>query len=294
MDSLSPPIDWNQIRAFLTTAEEGSFSAAAPKLGLTQPTLSRQVAALETRLGILLFERVGRRLELTTGGRKLLEQTRIMGGAAEQFALTATGQSQSISGKISITASDIYSAFLLPPILQRLSTLAPDLKIEIVADNNIRDIMRREADIAIRHVRPTQPELIARLVRQGTAHLYASTGYLKARGRPKSLADLAKHDFISLGDIDQILEFMRPLGILLDENNFPIGTQNGIVGWELVKQGFGMVFMPAEIAALTPNVERVLPQMDPVEFPIWLVTHRELHTSRRIRLVFDLLAEAMG
>lgn len=294
MSNISSPPDWNHIRAFLTTAEQGSLSAAARKLGQTQPTLSRQVAALENRLGIMLFERVGRRLELTQGGRELLAQTRIMGDAADRLALTALGQSQSISGEISITASDIFSAFLLPPVLLRLRSLAPQLKINVVADNDIRDILKREADIAIRHSRPTQPDLIARLVRQATAHFYASRSYLKARGVPKTIADLAKHDFVSIGKTERILEFLLPLGLPLDETNFSIGTQNGIVGWELVKQGFGIVIMSDEVAALTPGIERVLPKMDPVEFPVWLVTHRELHTSRRIRLVFDLLAEAMS
>jgi len=294
MNSTSTTLDWNHVRAFLATAEHGSLSAAARKLGQTQPTLSRQVAALESRLGILLFERVGRRLQMTKGGRELLAQTRIMGDAADRLALAALGQSQSISGEISITASDVFSAFLLPPVLHRLRGLAPHLKINVVADNDIRDILKREADIAIRHSRPTQPELIARLVRQATAHFYASSGYLKLHGRPKTLADMSEHDFVSIVSPQQMLDFMLPLGLPLDEGNFPIGSQNGIVAWELVKQGFGIMIMADEVAALTTGIERVLPQMEPVEFPVWLVTHRELHTSRRIRLVFDLLAEAMG
>ena len=294
MNSTSTTLDWNHVRAFLATAEHGSLSAAARKLGQTQPTLSRQVAALESRLGILLFERVGRRLQMTKGGRELLAQTRIMGDAADRLALAALGQSQSISGEISITASDVFSAFLLPPVLHRLRGLAPHLKINVVADNDIRDILKREADIAIRHSRPTQPDLIARLVRQATAHFYASSGYLKLHGRPKTLADMSEHDFVSIVSPQQILDFMLPLGLPLDEGNFPIGSQNGIVAWELAKQGFGIMIMADEVAALTTGIERVLPQMEPVEFPVWLVTHRELHTSRRIRLVFDLLAEAMG
>ncbi|WP_457647542.1 LysR family transcriptional regulator [Profundibacter sp.] len=294
MNSTSTTLDWNHVRAFLATAEHGSLSAAARKLGQTQPTLSRQVAALESRLGILLFERVGRRLQMTKGGRELLAQTRIMGDAADRLALAALGQSQSISGEISITASDVFSAFLLPPVLHRLRGLAPHLKIDVVADNDIRDILKREADIAIRHSRPTQPDLIARLVRQATAHFYASSGYLKLHGRPKTLADMSEHDFVSIVSPQQMLDFMLPLGLPLDEGNFPIGSQNGIVAWELVKQGFGIMIMADEVAALTTGIERVLPQMEPVEFPVWLVTHRELHTSRRIRLVFDLLAEAMG
>ena len=294
MNTTQNPVDWNLIRAFLTTAEEGSLSAAARKLHLTQPTLSRQVAALEQNLGILLFERVGRRLELTQGGRELLDHSRTMGTAADRISLAALGQSQSISGEIRITASDIYSAILLPPILHRLRVLAPALKINVIADNDIRDILRREADIAIRHVRPEQPDLIARLARQATASLYASTGYLDTRGRPETLADLANHDFISFGNDAEMLEFFLPLGMPLKLQNFTISSQSGIVSWELAKQGFGIIMMPDDVAETVSGIERVLPKMAAVEFPIWLVTHRELHTSRRIRLVFDLLVEAMA
>lgn len=106
--------DWNHIRAFLATADSGSLSAAARKLGLTQPTLSRQVAALETELGLLLFERVGRSLELTQAGRELLDHSRTMGQAAEALSLSATGQAQSIDGTIRITASDMMSLTYCP------------------------------------------------------------------------------------------------------------------------------------------------------------------------------------
>ncbi|MDH5452601.1 MAG: LysR family transcriptional regulator, partial [Paracoccaceae bacterium] len=147
-DSLNT-FDWNHMRAFLATAEGGSLSAAARALGQTQPTLGRQVAALEAQLGIMLFERVGRSLALTQSGRDLLEHVRSMGEAANRISLAASGQSQSIEGRVRITASDIMSAYVLPPVLRHLRQLAPLLDIDIVAANDIRDLMRREADIAI-------------------------------------------------------------------------------------------------------------------------------------------------
>lgn len=292
----NPPktFDWNHVRAFLATAEQGSLSAAARNLGLSQPTLSRQVAALEQDLEVLLFERIGRALELTPAGLELLEHSRSMGTAASGIALTASGQSQSIEGEVRITASDVYSAYLLPPVLHRLQQLAPRLRVEIVAANDIRDLQRREADIAIRHVRPEQPELIARLIRNDSAHFYAATRYLDSHGRPTSFADLSAHDFISFGEPDQMIEFLTPMGIHLSAGNFRLGSQSGVVAWEFVKQGFGIAPMSDQVAAQDPNMERILPQMEPIMFPLWLTTHRELHTSRRIRLVFDTLAEFLS
>lgn len=290
MISAPDTFDWNHIRAFLTTAEEGSLSAAARTLGLTQPTLSRQVAALEDELGIMLFERIGRSLSLTTAGLELLEHTRTMGEAARRVALAASGQAQSIEGQVRITASDIYSAHLLPPVLRQLRQQAPKLQIDVVAANDIRDLMRREADIAIRHVRPEQPDLIARLVAEATAHLYAATDYLDRRGRPAKLSDLAGHDFISFGDVDEMLGHYLPMGLPLSQENFRLGSQSGVVAWEYTRQGFGITAMSDDVAEATSGIERVLPEMAPVHFPVWLTTHRELHTSRRIRLVFDVLA----
>lgn len=286
--------DWNQLRAFLATAEEGSLSAAARALGLTQPTLGRQVSALEESLGVALFERVGRGLVLTSSGRELLIHARTMGEAAARVSLAAAGQAQAVEGKVRITASDVFSAYHLPPVLAQLREAAPRLEIEVVATNDIRDILRREADIAIRHVRPTEPDLIARKVAEGTAHFYASRAYIARHGRPESKTDLQRHDLINFGDTEQFLDYMRPLGIELSAANFRIGSENGLVAWEMARQGLGILVMSDEVAAMSPGMERLLPEMEVITFPIWLVTHRELHSSAKIRLVFDVLAEALG
>lgn len=286
--------NWNQVRAFLVTVEEGSLSAASRALGLTQPTLGRQVAALEDELGVTLFERVGRSLTLTESGHELLEHVRAMGEAANRISLTASGQSQTIEGRVLITASDVMSAYLLPPVLKRLRETAPMLEIDVVAANDIRDLQRREADIAIRHVRPEQPDLIARLVQEATGHFYAASSYLDRRGRPTSFAELSKHDFIGFGDNDRMLAYLNPLGLSLTRGNFRLGSKSGIVAWELAKSGLGIAVMSDEVAAMTPGIERLPLDMDPLVFPVWLTTHRELHTSRRIRLVFDLLADFLS
>ncbi|MCK8464782.1 LysR family transcriptional regulator [Aliiroseovarius sp. S1339] len=286
--------DWNQARAFMATAEEGSLSAAARALGQTQPTLGRQVSGLEDKLGIALFERVGRGLVLTPAGRNLLEHVRKMADAAVQISLVAAAQTQTIDGKVRITASDVFAAHILPPVLRHLREIAPKLEIEIVAANDIRDIQRREADIAIRHVRPEQPELYGRLVQEAEAHLYAAKPYIQRRGRPSTKADLSHHDFISFGFAETMIAYLAPLGITITGDNFHIGSNSGVVAWEYAQRGLGISFMSAEVGDATPGVERVLPDMDPIVFPVWLVTHRDLHTSPRIRLIFDTLADFLS
>ncbi|WP_170774063.1 LysR family transcriptional regulator [Ruegeria lacuscaerulensis] len=286
--------DWNQARSFLATAEEGSFTAAARVLGQTQPTVGRHVAALELALGVTLFERVGKSLNLTTAGAELLVHVSEMANVANRISLTATSQSQAIEGQVRITASDVMSAYQLPPILKQIRLAAPRIEIDVVAANDIRDIQRREADIAIRHVRPTQPDLIAKLVAEAKAHFYAAPSYLEQVGRPQNDGELAKLDFVSFGDVDTMIGFLNPAGIEITRKNFRIGSQSGIVSWELVRQGFGISVMSDDVAALTPGVERVLPEREPFKFPIWLATHSELQTARRIRLVFDQLADHLG
>lgn len=294
MNWQSVSFDWNQARAFLATVEEGSLSAAARALGLTQPTLGRQVAALEEELDVLLFDRVGRSLVLTPSGLELLDHVRAMCEAANQFSLTASGQSRTIEGQVRITASDVMSAHILPQAMKRLREIAPLVEVDVVAANDIRDLQLREADIAIRHVRPEQPDLIAKLVGEATAHFYASKSYLDQHGRPGTVGDLSDHEFIGFGDTDRMIERLNPHGLSLTRTNFRLGSESALVAWEMARNGLGIIVMSDGVAAGSPNIERVLPAMEPFVFPIWLTAHRELHTSRRIRLVFDLLADFLA
>ena len=294
MDWRAVRFDWNRARAFLVTAEEGSLSAAARALGMAQPTLGRQVDALEKELGVILFERVGRGLTLTPGGLELLDHVRAMGEAANRMSLASAGQSQSVEGKVVIAASEIYAAFLLPPILAKLRKAQPGIEIEIVVSTKASDLLRREADIAIRNFRPSEPDLMARKIRDVPARLYAAPAYLESLNNPQLPYDLRKADFISIDRSGMFLKGLNAMGFNLTERNFPIVTENYLVMWELVKHGLGIGILDGLIGDAEPKVTRVLPNLAPLMFPIWLVAHRELNTSRRIRLVFDLLAKELA
>lgn len=293
MNWTSVAFDWNHARAFLATVEEGSLSAAARVLGVAQPTVGRQINALEAELRVALIEHVGRGVIPTETGRGLAAHIGAMRDAAEKVSLGAAGHTQAIDGHVALTASAIYSAHILPPILEALRAQAPKLRIDVVADDALRNIQRREADIAIRHIRPDVPDLIARKLMDATGQFVASDAYLDRRGMPQVRADLAHHDFVAYGDPKRFTEVLQARGFPVTEDQFRITSENSLVGFELVRQGFGISLMDAGLISRTPGLRALLADEAVFDFPVWLTTHRELHTSRRIRLVFDLMAELL-
>ncbi len=287
------PIAWHQLRSFLAVSEAGSLSAAARRLGLTQPTLGRQIAALEAQLGVLLFDRVGKRLVATDAGLALLKHARAMGEAADHLALAARGLSQSVEGRVTVSASDAVAAYLLPPVVELIRVAAPRLVIEVIASNALSDLKRRQADIAIRHVRPTDPDLFARLLRETEAQFYASGSWVRRNGNPASASDLNGAMFIGLSGDEGYADVLRTIGLDLPPNRLPVRSENSIVSWEMARRGLGICAMLKDVARLSPDMVRVLAAMPAIKVPLWLVTHREIQTSRRIRIVFDAIADAL-
>lgn len=294
MTDVLSQFDWNQARAFLATARHGSLSGAARALGMTQPTLSRQIAALEQDLGLLLFDRIGKTLVLTAAGRELLDHVEAMGAGAERLALSAAGQVHEVEGRVCITASDVMAALYLPAMIARLRIKAPKLDVQINVSGEMKDLQRREADIAIRHVRPTTGDLIAKLVHETQGLIYGTPAYLRSIDNPVTTADLSRAAFVGFEPLAQMIEIMATVGVNLTPANFPYITDNGMAAWELTKQGLCLCVMMQEVGRATPEVVQSCPGMQGIAVPFWLTTHRELHTSRRIRVVFDHLAEELG
>lgn len=285
--------DWNQARAFLATAEEGSLLAAARAIGQTQPTLSRQISALEEDLGVMLFKRGGRALTLTQSGIELLEHVRAMGQSASLVSLTASGQSQAIEGLVSITASEMVSTYILPQILLPLRESASNIEVEIISSNQVQDLTRREADIAIRHVRPEQLDLIAKRGCDISAHMYSSQAYLDSLPKPITTESLETADFLAFEQTEKSIAVLRKIGLEVSKQNFKSLTNSSTVNMELVKQGYGIGLLPDPVATLFPELIPVLPDLHSISGPVWLTTHQELRTSRRIRFVFDMLVDAL-
>jgi DNA-binding transcriptional LysR family regulator len=283
--------DWNQVRAFLATLEEGTLSAAARELGLTQPTLGRQVTALEVHLAVTLFERSGRQLIPTPAAIELAEHVRAMGEAATRLSLAASGQSKSVEGIVKITATEMYSVAVLPGFVAGLRDTFPGIVIDIVATNSLSDLRQREADIAIRNAEPTDPDLIARRVRMDSGGLFATSDYINRHGPFNQLEDLRHAHLIGIGQGTQFLEGLQQRGAPVAEVNIVARSENHLVHWELGKSGLGLALNGWKAGLMTPGMVPVLQDELSFEFPVWLVAPQELKTSRRVRVVYDALAE---
>jgi DNA-binding transcriptional LysR family regulator len=286
--------DWNQVRAFLATVEEGSLSGGARVLGLTQPTLGRQVSALEGQLGVTLFERAGRTLILTPTGRELVEHVRAMGEAATRLSLVASGQSQSVEGRVKVTASEGYAAFVLPDVVKRLRAAHPGIFLEIVATNSLSDLRRREADIAVRNTEPTDPEMIARRMPDQRGGFYATPDLIARHGPFREVRDLKDAPLIGFGADGAYLEALQKRQVPVTEANFVAGSESHLVHWEMARRGIGIGIVGDVVGEKDDLVVPVLHDKLSFEFPVWLVAPAELRTSRRVRIVFDLLAEVLG
>ena len=286
--------DWNQVRAFLATAEEGSLSAAARALRQTQPTLSRQVSALEESLGVTLFERGPRRMLLTEAGRDLLAHVRVMAEAATRVSLTASGQSQSISGKVMVTSTSMFASQYLPDVVLELRDRAPKLVVEVITSNDIKDLTRREADISIRHARPEQSDLIAKLVAEVPATLYATESFLRRHGNPRSLPELAGVPVVGFGEFEEVAGAYAGMGLALRPQDIVVNTRDGHAIVAFAQNGLGMSLLTLDMARSLPGFRKVLPELPEMPVPVWLVTHRELHTSPRIRLVYDAISRRLS
>ncbi len=294
MNNRTSAFDWSQAQAFLATVEKGSFSGAAARLGLSQPTVGRHVAALESDLGLLLFDRVGKSLVLTDNGYAMVQHVKAMKDAADQLSLSALGQDKTIAGPVSVTASDVFCAYILPPIIERIRLTYPEVQIEIVSSNEVQELRRREADIAIRNVEPTHPELYAKRLRTTKGNLYGAASYLDRLGRPATIKDFSERTTF-IGDTSgRVLQMLTTMGVPVAPEQFSIIANSGVAMWELVKRGVGLAVMFKDLADITPEVEVVLPNEISVDVPVWLVAHRELKTNARIRAIFDILSEELA
>lgn len=286
--------DWNQVRAFLAAAEEGSLSAAARALKQTQPTVSRQVSLLEQRLGVVLFERGHRQLSLTQAGLELIEHVRTMADAAMRLSISASGNAQAIAGRVTVTAGDMVSAYLLPGILAELAERAPQLVVDLAPSNEVRDLMRREADIALRHVAPSEGELIARRLPDSAAILGATRAYLERHGTPSRLQDLRQHRFVGLSPMERYLPNLHAHGVSIGIEQFGCTASNGVTMVALIRRGLGIGVVPEYVANAFPEIVSIVPDHFRIKVPMWIVAHRELHSSQRIRLVFDAIVQGIA
>lgn len=280
--------------AFLVTAEEGSLSAAGRALAVAQPTVGRQIAALEKELDVILFDRVGKKLVLTQIGQELVDYVRQMSEAASRVSIAVSGQSHELDGEVCISAIDSIAALCLPKIIQKLRSRYPSIKVKVIASNELSNLGQKEADIAIRNIQPTHPDLVAKKICDVAARLYGATEYLDKLGRPITLEKLNKAEFAGFDRSEESIMLLRNFGLLVTQDNFSVVSENHLVQWENTKLGITLGMMLETVGDREQLVERVLPDSEVIIFPIWLVAHKQLKSSKRIRAVFDMLSDLLS
>lgn len=285
--------NWALIQSFLAALEHGSLLGAARATGMSQPTLGRHIAELEQQLKLVLFERTGRGLKPTAQALALVDAAREMQVGAASFSRLASGAGQVLEGRVRISAAQPVACVLLPPILARMRQALPQVEVELVVSNAVSNLLLREADIALRMVAPEQGSLVARRIGQVRVQACASADYLARRGEPRQPLDLLTHDLIS-GDRDRTVEAgFAALGHSVEQLRFGLRTDDLLAQWAAVRAGLGIGFMNHHLVSTDAKVRTVLPDLALPVFPLWLVVHRELHTSARIRAVYDHLGEAV-
>lgn len=286
-------MDWTLWQSFLAVVDTGSLSAAATRQGSTQPTLGRHIKALEDDLGVPLFVRTVRGLEPTEAALALVDDARAMGGAAERLALKATGKTETLSGTVRITASVVVANLVLPPMIAQLRQAEPLIQIEIVASDQSQNLLRRDADIALRMFDPTQKSLLARRLGETALGLYGARAYLDHRGRPSSMAELIGHDVIGFDRDDAMLRGYAANGFHVTREQFPVRCDDQMVDWHLLLAGAGLGFAQCRLADARPELERVPVSIHLPALPVWLVLHEDVRGNARIRRVADFIATAM-
>jgi DNA-binding transcriptional LysR family regulator len=286
--------DWNLLRSFTAVAEAGSLSAAARKIGASQPTIGRHVSELERSLGVTLFRRGLGGYELTDTGAALLTHARAVRESVDRFSLQAVGAEEGLSGTVRISASQTMAAYVLPHILSRFAQEEPDMEIELIASNRVENLLRRDSDIAIRMVTPAQDELIARKIADIRLSMCAHEDYLARRGTPENPMDLLNHDMIGQDRDDDYIRGFHSFGAKVDRHAFRFRSDDHIILWQAIRAGLGIGIAQVPLINTDPHLRCLLPDLPLPPLPMWLTMHKDVRTSPRIRRAADFLYEALS
>ena len=286
--------DWNLYRTFLVVLQEGSLSGAARRLDLTQPTVTRHIDALEKSTGVDLFLRTQRGLTPTDMALKLVPHAETLAATAAALMRVASDRTGEVRGTVRVSASEIVSVEHLPRILAGLRRQYPRLVIELVLSNAVDDLLRREADIAVRMTEPVQEVLLAKRLPSIELGLYAHRDYLAQRRAPTSMASIADHDLIGFDrEIPRLRAFVQRFPAL-NRSGFALRTDSDIAQLAAIRAGFGIGICQVAVASRDPDLVRVLPDLVSVKLGLWIVMHEDLKTSARCKAVFDALVDGLS
>jgi DNA-binding transcriptional LysR family regulator len=280
--------DWTLWRSFLAVARSGGLSQAARSLHLTQPTLGRHIAALEQALGAALFTRSNDGLRPTERALLLVPQAEAMAASAATLLRLASGEAEAAEGQIRLTASEFIGVAVLPPMLARFRALHPGIDLDLVLSNRNLDLLRGDADLAVRNVPPTQSALVVRRVGEAPVGLFAHRSYADTHGLPADLDDLAGHWLIGRSaDAERIPE-LRGRNLRFA---FQCESDSGLLA--ALRAGLGVGPCQIGVAAADPSLLPVLPGFVLARIGIWIAMHEDRRMTRRVRLLFDHLATSL-
>jgi DNA-binding transcriptional LysR family regulator len=275
-DSRLHAFDWALVKSFLAVLDAGSLMGAARHLGARQPTLSRHIAELEVQLGAPLFERTGRGVTPTTTALAIADAARRMQGGAEALGRCLQRGRNATTGSVRITTSAVAAVWLLPPVLAQLQVDEPGIQIELVASNALSNLLRREADIAVRMVRPVQGSLVARKLGEISIVAAAHDSYLASAGTPRVPRDLLRHRLIGYDRDTTMLQCFAAMGLPVTREQFALRTDDQVSYGRLLASGAGIGFVAAYNLAQWPGVRPLLPMLKIAPLPCWLAVHREI------------------
>lgn len=285
--------DWHLIRSFLAALDAGSLLGAAKVLNTSQPTVGRHVAELESQLGVVLFERTGRGLQPTAVALTLADSARAMESGALQLGRRLSSAQTQVQGTVRITASQPVANALLPSILARMREALPEIQIELVSSNTVSNLLRREADIAVRMVQPEQGTLIAKKLGNVSVGVYAHKSYLARYGTPQQPEDLFHHAMIGYDADETMIRGFANYGHVMTKESFALRSDDLMVQWQALLAGCGIGFVADYMGRTQSDLVKLLPMLVIPPLPMWLAVHREIRSSQRIRAVFDYLATAL-
>jgi len=291
---MADDISWELYRSFLGVLREGSLSAAARSLGLAQPTIGRHIAELEEALGMPLFTRSQTGLLPTEVACSLRSHAEAMGSTAASFRRAAESHGDGVRGSVRVSASQVIGAEVLPPILANLRQRYPQLAIELVLTNRVQDLLRREADIAVRMTQPRQDVLVARRVADVVIGLHAHQQYLARQGTPKKPEDLAQHSLIGFDEETPFIRAVRSKIPGWTRSSFGLRTDSDLAQLALIRAGCGIGACQVAIAKRDDSLVRVLPRYMELKLETWITMHADLRGSARCKVTFDALVEALA
>lgn len=284
---------WELYRSFLEVARDGSLSAAARRLALTQPTIGRHIDALEAALGIALFTRSPRGLIATQAALDLVPHAEAMAAASAALLRAASGEANAEHGTVRVTASEIIGCEVLPAILTDFRDEHPMIALELVLSNRQDDLLRRDADIAVRMVRPSQSALLVRRIGKLKIGLYAHRRYVEAYGLPNTIEALAQHCLIGFDRDDRSFRSAGSAPLRISREMFGFRCDNDVAQLAALRAGVGIGGCQVNLARRNSDLVPVLPETLMFGIEMWLAMHEDLRASRRIRLLFDHLVAGL-